>query len=78
MKSKASWITLVIAVIALLVASAKTKEQQRPHAWEYRVTLAAANSDSELNRSGPEGWEFVQAVPSNNGNQVYLYFKRQR
>jgi len=78
MKSKLSWITLVIAVIALLVAAAKAREPQRRQVWEYRVTLSNVNSPAELDPAGNEGWEFVQAVPSNNGAQAYLYFKRPR
>ena len=76
MKSKASWITVLIAVFALFIAATNTKEQQKPRAWEYRVTLSNVSSPAELNQAGADGWEFVVAVPSNNGNQTWLYFKR--
>lgn len=85
MRSKASWVLLVIAISVLCLISLSQKgESSSSVQWEYRIlrisNREAHNSEPMLNELGTQGWELVQTQGDDRtsvGGGVY-YFKRRR
>ena len=87
-----SKIALVVAVVVLLFLVGWTSRAEQPSKtdWEYKAVTIWHNPDvmqpnmKELNDLGDDGWELVQAIPSDDthGNshhtKLTCYFKRPR
>jgi hypothetical protein len=71
------WLSL-FAVLTLLVGAAWTSS---PRAWEYKI-IESRDRDitlKELNAEGAQGWELVNALPSqSNAGFTVFYLKRGR
>ena len=79
MKRKTLW---VVGCVALLCAiglgiSAQTKASDR-ELWEYHSMLGMPGQGIINNRLGSEGWELVAITGTDNPNQCWYYFKREK
>ena len=78
MRTRGSWLMLIVAFVLLFVAVSTgigQKSNQTPQRWEYK-TVVGNLDDAQLNEIGAAGWE-LSAVGTTT-DRVAFYFKRAR